>query len=509
MNIPAYAFKRFWDVHAWAGVVTSLIVYFMFVFGAAVLFYDPLTVWCEPLMQRPALTGVSVDAPLRLARDLPQEFYYYLPKHGQGPHKLGYFLPDTTDWRMWWLDAAQGRAVPHRELAAAYVYDLHYLWHAASGYWLQYGAGVLVFGFLLAIVTGVLIHLKGLGRQLHQFRPGAAKRVVWSDMHKVTGVFGLPFLLVYALTGTLMALSPLLFQLSVGPVFGGQELQAVKTAGALIDDPPPRDYGDRSEPLALEVLVAKALAREPRLEPESFIFRGYRQYAGTVDVRGPIRGEPFGEGHVRLRARDGFIEHVQTPDNESAVGTVARWIHGLHTIEYGGLTARLFVFVLAIAGCVTVLSGNWIWLERRPPSRGNHLLARLTTGVGTGAIVALVALFAGSRLLPLNWGWRVHAEELILAIAFFGCVTTALTTSNPSAIWWRRLAASGTMLLALPALALAHSGAGLFGAGPHHPTVVGVEIGFVVLGCAVLATALLLRRAKRAVASTAGAQPHA
>jgi uncharacterized iron-regulated membrane protein len=497
MSLPAYAFKRFWDVHAWAGVLTSLVVYFMFVFGAAVLFYDPLTIWGEPLMQRPAPAGVSVDAPLALARDLPSEFYYYLPKDGQGPYKLAYFLPGTTDWRMWWLDVEQGRAMPHRELAAAYVYDLHYLWHATTGYWLQYGAGVLVFGFLLALVTGVLIHLKSLGRQLHQFRPAVTPRVMWSDMHKVTGVFGLPFQLVYALTGTLMALSPLLFELSVGPVFGGKELQAVKTAGALVDDPPPRDYGDAAEPLALEVLLGKAVAREPRLEPESFVFRGYRQREGTVDVRGPIRGEPFGEGVVRLRARDGAIEQVRTPDNESAVGAVTRWIHGLHTIEYGGLLARLLVFALAIGGCITLLTGNWIWLERRPPSRGNRLLGRLTTGVGTGAVIALVVLFVASRLLPLDWAFRGRAEELILALAFFGCIASALISSEPAQLWWRYLAGAGFMLLALPLLALAHSGAGLLGAGPRHPTVVGVEIGFVVIGAGLLVTAALIRRMRR------------
>ena len=41
MRLTSFAFKRFWDVHAWAGVITGLLVYVMFVLGAFVLFYRP------------------------------------------------------------------------------------------------------------------------------------------------------------------------------------------------------------------------------------------------------------------------------------------------------------------------------------------------------------------------------------------------------------------------------------------------------------------------------------
>jgi len=500
LKLSAFAFKRFWDVHAWSGVVTSLVVYFMFVLGAVVLFYEPLTIWEEPLKQKPMPVGISLQAPLDLAKTLPDEFYYYLPKDGRGPHKIAFYLPDTTSWRMWWLDLEQQRLIPQRELAAAYVYDLHYLWHEVTGYALQYGAGVLVFGFLLAIVTGVLIHLKDLIPQLNQFRPERSRRVVWSDLHKVTGVLGLPFQLVYALTGTLMALAPLLFQISVGPVFGGDELSAVKTAGALIDDPPPRNYGQPAQPLTLDVLTAKALEREPRLMPESFVFRGFRRELGTVDVRGPVAGVPFGDGVVRVRAVDGVVELVQTPDNESAVGKAARWIHGLHTVEYGGLAARLLLFCLAVSGCLAILTGNWVWLERRharAPSRENLFLARLTAGVGSSAVFSLAMMFMVSRLMPLDWAPRTRVEELTLVIGFAGCVAFALLTRDSTRVWWTVLGTAGAMVLTLPLAALHHSQAGLIGSGHGEPHVVGVEIGFLCIGSALVGAALSIRARAR------------
>lgn len=500
VKLSLHAFKRFWDAHAWSGVITSLLVYVMFVLGAITLFYRPVTQWEEPLLQRPSPVLSSLQAPLQLAEPLPEEFYYYLPKDDRGPPKLGYFLPDSTQWRMWWLDVSTQRVLPQRELAAAYLYDLHYLWHEATGYWLQYCAGVLVFGFLLAIVTGVLIHLKDLSPQLWRFRQAGTQRVVFSDLHKVTGVFGLPFQLVYALTGTMMALAPVMFSISVSPVFGGDELRAVETAGALVEEPPPRDYGAERAPLPLDQLVELAQRVEPRLQPESFVFRGYKREHGTVDVRGPVAGQPFGDGLIRLRAADGTVERVDTSERDSSVAKLARWIHGLHTVEYGGLLVRFLIFVLAAAGCITILTGNAVWLARRAARTdhiGNILLARLTAGVGGGTLVAVAALLMASRLTPLDWPTRTRLEELVLAGAFLGSVSYALLIKDTLTSWWSLLGLAGALFMAVPIAACGHSAAGLFGAGPSDAVVQNVEIGFMCAGAVFVAIAVALLQQQR------------
>ena len=497
MKLSAFAFKRFWDVHAWTGVITGLLVYVMFTLGAFVLFYRPLTVWEEPRQQTLAQELPSLQATLDLAKPLPEhEFYFYLPRDGHGLAQVGYYLPGTTAWRMWWLDAERGQVLPKRELAAAYLYDLHYLWHDVTGYYLQYGAGLLVFGFLLSIVSGVLIHLKDLRRQLHQFRPAHSRRVLWSDMHKVTAVFGLPFQLVYAWTGAIMALAPLLFQLSIGPVFGGDERRALETAGALAEEAPALDYGPPAESLSLDDLVAKALVAEPRLTPEYFGFRGYGLQGATVEVHGPIRGEPFGNGTVALSAHDGSVVKVETPDDESAVGTLARFIHGLHTVEYGGLLARWLMFVLAVAGCLAILTGNWVWLERRRAQAGtfgHRILARLTVGIGAGVPVSVATLLLTSRLLPLDSPSRTINEQLVMAALFGACVLYALLARQVNTTWWRMLSLAALLFCALPFVAIRHSDRGLFGGGEHEPTVFAVDLAFLLGGLVLLAISLLLR----------------
>jgi uncharacterized iron-regulated membrane protein len=497
-KLSRHAFVRFWQAHAWAGVVTSLLVYVMFFLGSVVLFYRPLTIWEEPLLQRPTAVLPSYQRAMELAAPEVEEFYLYLPSDVRPMAKLGYYLPDTTIWRMWWIDTDTGQLIPEREKAAAFVYDLHYLWHDVTGYWLQYGAGVLVFGFLLALVTGVLIHYGRFRRQLYRWRPEREQRVVWSDLHKVAGVFGLPFQLVYAVTGSMMVLSPLMFELSIVPVFGGDVARAVATAGALVEDPPERDFGAPQPALSLDDLVARARVAEPRLEVESVVFRGYGHAQGTLDVRGPIEGQPFGDGMVRLKAATGEVELVETPDHERAVGTLARWIHGLHTVEYGGIVARWLLFVLALGGCATLLTGNWIWIERRAaaqPSFGTALLAKLTAGVGVGCFAALAALLLSSRLLPLDWPNRIQLEELAMAGMLGFWIAWAFFAKSSRALWWRGLAVAGALLCCVPIAATQHSARGLFGAGPGLSLVVTVDAILLGAGLLLLATAYLLRRA--------------
>ena len=506
LRLSRHAFTRFWLAHAWAGVLTALLVYVMFLLGSVVLFYRPLTIWEEPLVQRAPVEATSLDTLLKIAAPENEVFYLYLPTETRPLPKVGYYLPDTTVWRMWWLDAESGQRIPEREKTAAFVYDLHYLWHDLTGFWLQYGAGVLVFGFLLALVTGGLIQWGRFRRQLYRFRPERAssdsgassdRRVLWSDLHKVAGVFGLPFQLAYALTGSMMVLSPLLFELSIGPVFGGDVARAAATAGALVEDAPELDFGPPRQPLPLDELVARARAAEPRLSVESVVYHGYGRAAAVLDVRGPIAGQPFGDGMVHVMAATGHVEGVETPDRESHVGTLARWIHGIHTVEYGGPVVRWLLFVLALGGCATLLTGNWIWLERRAAaghSRGDVLLARLTAGVGVGCFVALAALFMSSRLLSFALPHRILLEELAMAGTFGACLLAGCLVRHTASLWWRGLGLAGALFALVPLAASRSSSAGLLGAGPSHPDVLAVDIALLVGGLVLLAVAALLRR---------------
>ncbi|WP_437675086.1 PepSY-associated TM helix domain-containing protein [Sorangium sp. So ce131] len=496
-KLSRHAFTTFWDVHAWTGVIGGLLLYVMFLSGGIALFRDQLAVWEEPIAQQRSAAAQggledALDRGLAAAGAAPEQLWFYPPKDGLGAAKLRYYAEgaETSAW-------IHEGLVPERERLSSFLFDLHYLWHKATGEWLYYLAGSLSVALLLALATGVLIHLKDIVRQFHQFRPEKTRRVLWSDMHKVLGVMGLPFQVMYAYTGAFLVFGGLLLQVFTGPVFGGDVLRAERVAWGMTfaQEGGP---GVPARNLTLDELTARLRAVEPRLKPEAFRVRHRGLDDGIVEVRGPIEGVPFGRGLVRLRATDGAILAADTPSTEGARGSVTRWINGLHFADFGGPVLRVLFFVMALGTCATILTGNWIWVARREARRasvGNRLLARLTAGVGAGTFVAIAALFLASRAFPLGWSGRAAAEELTFVAALGLCVAWALAARDGGGLFWRQLGVAGLLLLPVPALAARWSGAGLFGAGPKVAAVVAVDVGLLVAAAALCASAWALRRA--------------
>ncbi|AUX48184.1 iron uptake protein [Sorangium cellulosum] len=508
-KLSRHAFTTFWDVHAFTGVIGGLLLYVMFLSGGITLFRRQLAVWEEPLTQQRSTVEqvglqATLDRGLAAAGATPDELWFYLPHDGLGAARL-FYSSQGTRVSSWVHDGL----VPERERLSDFLFDLHYLWHAATGMGLFYLGGLLCVALLLALATGVLIHLKDIVRQFHQFRPDKSRRVLWSDMHKVLGVMGLPFQVMYAYTGAFFVFLGAVVQVFTGPAFGGDAARADRAAwgASYVQEPAP---GVPARGLTLDELAARARAAEPRLVPEMARIRHPGLDSGTVDIRGSVEGVPFGRGLVRLRATDGAVLSLDAPGAEGARGSVIRWIYGLHRAEFGGVVLRFLFFLLGVATCATILTGNWIWLARREARRGslgNRLLARLTVGVGAGTLVAIAALFLASRALPLDWSGRMAAEELTFVAALGLCVAWSLAARDGGSLWWRQLGLAGLLLLPVPALAARWSGAGLFGAGQKIAAVVAVDVGLLVAAAALCASAWALRRAALRRAAQQAAPP--
>jgi hypothetical protein len=258
--------------------------------------------------------------------------------------------------------------------------------------------------------------------------------------------------------------------------------------------------------LSLDDLAARAQAVRPDAIPEQYRLRNHVHANGVFEAWGQDRGTPSARMVVRLQEVDGAVLHVQSPSGDGASGGARRWINGLHYATFGGLSLRLLFFVLALATCATILTGNWVWLARRDArsrSAGNRVLARLTAGVGAGTIVAVAALFLVSRLLPFDLAGRGTIEEFLFVGALVACIVWALAVRNEHHVWRQQLGLAGALFLAVPPLAARWSSAGLFGAGPRVAAVTGVDVAILLTAYALCGTAFALRRAARQVKQTA------
>lgn len=509
MKLSAHAWRTFWAYHAWGGVACGLALHVMFAAGAVALFLEPLRVWEEPAQHRPArAASVSpqrlLQAGLRSIRHLPppERLWLGLPQGEAGAPRFQYSDHETGEWRAAWIDPASGAVVPERERAATFLYKLHYLWHPALPE-LEYLAGFLALAFLLTVVTGVLIHAKDLARQLTRFRPRAGRRALFSDLHKVLGVMGLPFQLLYSYTGAVVVFGPVILTALAGPVFGGDRDREGRVAW---NEPtgmvPP---GAPAEVLPLDEILARAREALPGFQPISFGMQGHGREHGLVRAYGQLDGDgPARYANVLFDHQTGEVLHVDAPSTDLASHSTTRWLSGIHYTYFGGVGTRALLFLLAMATCATILSGNWVRLARRRPATRARppVLARLTAGIGAGTFAAIAALFAASRALPLDWEARAAAEELIFAGALVACAAWALLARDTLRVWWHQLGAAGLLLASVPVLAARLSPAGLLGGGPHIPTVVAVDAALLACGAALLAVAWALRRATRAPTPT-------
>jgi hypothetical protein len=174
---------------------------------------------------------------------------------------------------------------------------------------------------------------------------------------------------------------------------------------------------------------------------------------------------------------------------------------GLHFAQFGGLPVRALMLLLTLASCLAILSGNWIWLSRRASSP-RRKLSRLTVGVGAGAWVAFGALLFASRALPMSWPKRGGAEELIFFASLAACMAWAGVVRDERTLWWKQLALAAVLWGATPVLAALHSTAGVFGARPRDPTVIGVDLALLAFGVGLAATAWAFRPASAPAATS-------
>ncbi|MBK7973960.1 MAG: PepSY domain-containing protein [Deltaproteobacteria bacterium] len=421
---------RSYDAHAWVGVVASLLLHAMFFAGAFALFRSELEEWQDP---RPLADPSRLATPARLVDRLVAEHglaggeaWVRFPSPRRSLVEAHVRAGGSAEWRELRLDPVTTATATARSEVADLLYQLHFLHHdrVPAGI---YVAGVLGVAMLAALVTGTVVHLRDLRGQLVRFRPERPMRSVWSDLHKVLGVLGLPFQIVVAWSGTLLCLWPLLLRGVAWPVAGGDFESAERLLIGWHEHAQPS--GSAVAMPDVEALVAAARAHEPAMDPEWMHVELPGDAAGTFAVLGASSEAPFGTADVRLGATDGALVHHGEPATETAGGAALRWTVGLHFARYGGAALRVAEALLAIGACATILSGNWIWIERRRArTAAPHasFLERLSVGAGLGIVAATGVLLVTNRLLLPLAGRFAVAEVSAFFATWAACTAFAL-----------------------------------------------------------------------------------
>jgi uncharacterized iron-regulated membrane protein len=346
--------KALYQVHAWTGVITGMLLFVVCFTGAVVVFKHEIDLWANPSLrslpqpatpagieavlasltaQRPSLTLESLQLP---GAQMPA--YTLFVKGADGERRKLAAHPETG--------ALLG---PVDSELGQFIRSLH-VFLLFGPRWIVGFLGVVM---LASIVTGVLIHQKLL-KELFTQRWTSSLRLMLSDAHKLIGVWALLFHLLIAFTGAWLGLAP---------VF-------VNAASALRGAPPPAATPAVAAPAAatrLSVDRLHALARQhlPAVDLRSLRLIDWQGGAATVQFFGPARATGGGFGAVHLRAADGALLDLRDPARLGLWSRVNSWMEPLHFGDFGGLTLKWLYFILGLSPALLSITGTWLWLERQ------------------------------------------------------------------------------------------------------------------------------------------------
>ncbi|MFC0205829.1 PepSY-associated TM helix domain-containing protein [Novosphingobium soli] len=487
MKVRSDIVRMYKDVHGWVGIVSGLALFVAFYAGAITMFEQSLQRWASP--------PTTLAAPVSLERT-PDLVRAVLAAHPEAAKGYTVHLETGREQpaRVSWQQAEPGgdehgaRRTFHAALAPdgtlqveedgpSPVAQFVDVLHQQVGIMLEHEAAMPIMGavallYAIALVSGVIVLLPSLVKDLFAMRMGRNVKRMWLDVHNLLGVFSLPFHIIMALTAVVFAFHDQFYDAQGATFSHAEERPAAKAPS-----PPPPPLAEPLPPAA----VMQTLAREvPGFTPIALAYGRGRDGAPSLramgrDDRYGLRGPTFtpvildpGTGAV---VGSDYLGGVQDGWGAAITGFFA-----LHFGSFGGIGVRWAYFLLGLAGAFLFYTGNLLWVESRrkrerkagavEQTRSTRILGALTVGVPLGCIAGVALTIAAAK--PLGAGATEVMHSLIYHAVFLAFVAWALLRGSARGAL-ELLPAAALALLAIPAATLVF-------VMRHPPAVLGVDL---------------------------------
>ena len=449
--MKASTIRTFTTVHTWTGLLAGFALFIAFYAGALTMFHEEIDTWAMPKAEM--ARADTMDRAHAMLADI-------VAKHPAAAGQIGitfpadhpshevaaYWMEKDGTWKTQSLDASAPRdSEDHEHGLADFVYELHYdLGIPIVGIYLM-GVVSVIYG--LALLTGLLIHLPNLVRELFALRPGHNLKRLWQDAHNVIGILSLPFHIIFAITGALLCLTLVTLVAFNTVAFDGKLMSAFERMTSAL--PATQDKGGTAVMLSPAELGARArqaalASGAANFEPDYMRYVHYGHQGAAAEVRGTST-KTLGEyGMVSLDAVDGHVLGIQLSGVRDANHATYSAIFGLHFGSFGNLSLRWLYFLLGLAGAFLFYSGNLLYIETRRKRRHAdqpmkvRAMATATVGVCIGSCFAISVTFLANLLGPL---WDAAPTAIVQPVCFTAFAAAILWT------FWRRPAKAAVDLL--------------------------------------------------------------
>lgn len=508
--------RLYQTLHTWVGLMAGWALFIAFFAGAVTVFHHELHVWQSPDRLKgnakveaaadPAAVDRFMHKLVALYPEAAASAYVYMPSAGE-PHITAYWQDKAGEWQMTTDERLAGDRAMQQDTSrdqvagelSAFLNSLHYsLGIPEVGIYFM-GAISVLYG--LALVSGVLLHLPRLKKDLFAVRPGRNLKRFWMDAHNVIGLFSLPFHLVIAITGALFCLSLVLLMVFNTLTFDGKLFPVVPRLTTAVPEVTAAGRAAPTLPAAELIRIAENAAGE-RFAAESFRYQRYGDANAVVEVRGTSTRALGNLGAVGIHAASGEASTGTVIANQAAGGRDGN--HGLYSAlfalhfgTYGELPLRFGYVLAGLAGAFLFYSGNLLWIESRRKARQaeqprvHRLLAQATVGVCIGCCIGVALCFPAALLWP---GRAV--SYTYFPVFFAACAWALLRPPVRAAIELLYVAALAALTVPLANAIL--TGDHLLRSIPSgHWIVAGFDIGAIALAFGFLALARATQRRAR------------
>nr|WP_279184512.1 PepSY-associated TM helix domain-containing protein [Acetobacter syzygii] len=446
-------------LHSWVGFLAGLLLACIFASGTLAVFDTEITQWMQPevpLTQGTSLTPAALQAAAQAVQAEEEKglsAFLTLPSQRDPVlrvlHYDGYEFVGTV------LDSTTGAVFPARETAGGqFFYNFHFSLRGGN----QPGVQIVTFlglCLLVAIGSGLVIHIKALWPDLILFRPFGARPRAWVDAHLIMGVLFLPFIAFMGYTGTAIHARALLPAESFFPSHTAAPHKKEKTA--------PKGHVLQAGPLPPPLAPLIAQARDVLRSPDGNLI------LFTPDEVRIFKSDAFGpfltRDHVDFSRKDGHPLRSVT-QSPPAVATM-QLVRGLHYARYAPLPLRWLYFLSGLAATTLAASGLVVFLMKRRRSSGEQFFFRIAEALTMTTVVgfptATLGIFWANRCLPAVFSGRAMMEIDLFFLVWGLCAAHALLVSltRHAASGWRQqlgvLAGSGCGLPFLDLVSRSHA----------------------------------------------------
>ena len=459
--MKAQTVRDYLAVHTWVGILCGMVLFIAFYAGAFAMIEPEIARWARPAAQAQpsAHASADADAAVRAYFDAHPDSRARLRLLLPGPDRASPLLQASVrggDEQWFELDQSghlAPLAFPKDEDSSGNFVD--YL-HRKGGLplpleWAEPLIGLVSLAYALALISGVVVLLPSLVKDLFYLRLGRNLKRMWLDVHNLLGVSSLPFHVVIAVSAAVFGLHDVIYAVQDKLIYRDGLRATMARASAEPPTVAPQDW------LAPSELVRRVQQQAPHFQPMALDY--IRQPQRTVLLMSGIddhhqfkRGAHVGFGFVNLGTGELYDRTYFPGGDGSSLAAALRSFFSLHFGSFGGDPVRVLYILLGLSGALIFYTGNLLWIESRTKrsrkagqpaeERPRHVrvVSALTVGTCLGCAAGLPSALVAAKWLSASLPNLDPVLQGSYLAVFLACIAWALARGTaraaPALLWF-------------------------------------------------------------------------